>query len=442
MKTYQEVTEFLHSQLPMFQRLGKGAFKKDLTNIRHLCDLMDHPERSVPMVHIAGTNGKGSVSHILSALLQDAGLSVGLYTSPHYVDFRERVRINSNPISQDEVIDFVTAYEQIFREVQPSFFEWSFALALHFFHRKRPDIAIIETGLGGRLDSTNIIHPILSVITNVSLDHQSFLGDTIPEIALEKLGIVKKGIPLLLGEKSEEYQLSAANKTKSLEAPMFFAEDMISVRKSQRNDKDSFLTGQWVDIQFNTGELSSVLLDLDGDYQLENLRTALASYQLIASSLSLSADHWQHSSILSQIRKKSGMLGRWQVVQSDPPVILDGAHNLAAIHSVMKSFLEMDAERYFIIMGVSNDKNIDDLLNILPPFLEYHFTQADVPRALHHSQYLEQAKLNYGLRAEGHETIISAYQAVMKKATPFDAVLITGSIFLVGEWLSEFHQSS
>ncbi len=438
MKTYQEVTEYLYSQLPMFQRLGKGAFKKDLTNIRLLCDLMDHPERSVPMIHIAGTNGKGSVSHILSALLQDAGLSVGLYTSPHYIDFRERVRFNSTLVSENEVIEFVNAYEHVFREVQPSFFEWSFALALYFFHQKRPDIAIIETGLGGRLDSTNIIHPILSVITNVSLDHQEFLGDTIPKIALEKLGIAKKGVPLLLGERSDEYHKLAADRAKSLPAPIFFAEDMVSVSRSQRNDKDSFLTGQWVDIQLTGSEVSSMLLDLDGDYQLENLRTALASYQLIASALSLSTDHWQTSSILSQIRKKSGMLGRWQLAQSNPPVILDGAHNLAAIKSVIKSFLTIDAERYFMIMGVSNDKNIDELLGILPGFLEYHFTQANVPRALHHSQYLEKSKVGYGLNVEGHESISSAYQMVMKKATPFDAVLITGSIFLVGEWLREF----
>lgn len=442
MKTYEEVTEYLYSQLPMFQRLGKGAFKKDLTNIRRLCDLMGHPEKSVPMIHIAGTNGKGSVSHILSALLQDAGLTVGLYTSPHYVDFRERVRLNSTPVSKNDVIEFVNAYKHIFSEVQPSFFEWSFALALHFFDQKRPDIAIIETGLGGRLDSTNIIHPILSVITNVSLDHQSFLGDTIPEIAFEKLGIVKSNVPLLLGEKSTNYQALAIEKAKSMHAPLFFAEDMVSVQKSRQNERDSFITGQWVDIKIGNSDFFSALLDLDGDFQVENLQTALAAYQIVASGLSLSVDNWQTSSILSQIRSTSGMMGRWQVVQSDPPVILDGAHNLAAINSVLKSFLEIDAERYFIIMGVSNDKKIDDLLEILPNFLEYHFTQADVPRALHYSTYLEKAKVDYGLKVHGHEGISSAYKTVMKKVTSFDAVLVTGSIFLVGEWLSEFHQAS
>ena len=438
MKTYKEVTDYLYTQLPMFQREGKAAFKKDLTNISKLCELMGHPEFEIPMIHIAGTNGKGSVSHILSALLQDVGLNVGLYTSPHYVDFRERVRFNATPISQAEVIDFVNDFKEAFQTVQPSFFEWSFALALYFFRLRGPDVAIIETGLGGRLDSTNIIHPILSVITNVSLDHQAFLGDTIPEIALEKLGITKEGVPLLLGEKSVEYQLLAEDKAKSLTSPLFYSEDMIQVDYSEKNDRDSFLIGQWVDIQFKEGDSFSTLVDLDGEYQLQNLQTGLAAFQLVAPLLSVSTSRWRTSSILSHIRETSGMVGRWQLIQSDPPVILDGAHNLAALKSAFASLWKIDAERYFVILGISNDKNIEDLLKILPKSFEFHFTQAQVPRARHYADYIERAKINYGLKAEGHETVGQAYRVILEKASSLDAILVTGSIFLVGDWLKEF----
>ena len=438
MKTYQEVTQYLFSQLPMYQRVGTRAFKKDLTNIRSLCEMMGDPQLSVPMIHIAGTNGKGSVSHILSALLQDAGLDVGLYTSPHYIDFKERIRLNSKTISETEVIEFVTEYKDVFSEVQPSFFEWSFALSLFFFDRHRPDIAIIETGLGGRLDSTNIIKPILSVITNVSWDHQAMLGNTIPKIASEKLGIVKSEVPVLLGENSSEYFEMAKEKAASMKSPLFLAEKLFSVQRASQNFSDSYITGQWVDIKRPGESTFSALLDLDGDFQLENLRTALASYELVASQYALSKNQWQSSSILSRIRKTSGMVGRWQIVREKPPVILDGAHNIAAIQSVFKSFLEIDAERYFVILAVSNDKDMDKLLPELPPFLEYHFTQANVPRAMHHSKYMHKAKSLHGLRAEGHQGITQAYRKVLKKASIFDAVLITGSIFLVGEWLENF----
>ncbi|NBC05445.1 MAG: bifunctional folylpolyglutamate synthase/dihydrofolate synthase [Bacteroidetes bacterium] len=438
MKTYEEVTEYLFSQLPMFQRLGRTAFKKDLTNIKALSEIMGFPEYSVPMIHIAGTNGKGSVSHILSALLQSNGLSVGLYTSPHYVDFRERVRINHKKIPEDNVVNFVNQYKEEFDQIQPSFFEWSFALALHYFQQKKPDIAIIETGLGGRLDSTNIVEPLLTIITNVSLDHQAFLGDTIPEIASEKLGIVKTGIPLVLGEKSHEYNTLAIEKARESNATLYFSEDIIRVYPANENDTDSFLKGQWVTVEDDLGKGDPILVDLDGDYQIKNLQTALASYLILSKTMDLKEDVWKSSSALSQIRRKSGMIGRWQVVESEPPVILDGAHNLAALNAVIQSFLNIDAERQFIILGISDDKDVDALLEKLPRFVEYHFTQASVPRALHFSAYIEKAKVKYGLRVSGHESITAAYRTVRRKASHYDAVLITGSIFLVGEWFNKF----
>ncbi|NBC25213.1 MAG: bifunctional folylpolyglutamate synthase/dihydrofolate synthase [Bacteroidetes bacterium] len=398
---------------------------------------MGNPEYSVPMIHIAGTNGKGSVSHILSAMFQDVGLDVGLYTSPHYIDFRERIRYNVDPISKDEVVQFVEKYESLFAEVTPSFFEWTFALALFFFEYRRPDVAIIETGLGGRLDSTNIIHPILSVITNVSLDHQAILGDTIPEIASEKLGIVKNEVPLLLGEKSIAYQELAEEKADKMNAPLHFAEDKYTVSKAEAYHRDSCIQGQWVKVESSGRKSFTTLLDLNGDYQLSNLQTALASFELAAQDLQVPKNDWKESQVFSQIRPMSGMIGRWQLVSENPPVILDGAHNEAAIESVFKSFLEINAERYFVILGVSSDKDMNKVLSNLPPFMEYHFTQAGVPRAQHFSHYLDLAKSTFGLKAVGHEKISFAYDHVMKKATPYDAVLITGSIFLVGEWLEQ-----
>lgn len=438
MKTYQEVTDYLFSQLPMFQRVGKKAYKKDLTNIRNLCEIMGKPQRSIPIVHIAGTNGKGSVSHILSALLQDNGLSVGLYTSPHYMDFRERVRINNKQIPEKDVVHFVNQYKEAFDAIQPSFFEWSFALALDYFQKEKPDIAIVETGLGGRLDSTNIVEPILTIITNVSLDHQAFLGDTIPEIASEKLGIVKPEVPLVLGERSPEYAHLAIERVDKSNASLYFAEDIIRVYSATENDTDFFLKGQWVNVEKGSGKEGPILIDLDGDYQIKNLQTALASYLILSKTMDLKKEILKSSAALSQIRRKTGMIGRWQVVESEPPVILDGAHNLAALHSVIQSFLKIDAERQFIILGISDDKNIDALLKMLPPFMEYHFTQASVPRALHFSAYIEKAKTEYGLRVSGHESITAAYRTVRRKASPYDAVLISGSIFLVGEWFRKF----
>ncbi|NBB89295.1 MAG: bifunctional folylpolyglutamate synthase/dihydrofolate synthase [Bacteroidetes bacterium] len=438
MKTYEEVTDYLFSQLPMFQRVGKTAYKKDLTNITNLCEIMGNPQRSVPIVHIAGTNGKGSVSHILSALLQDNGLSVGLYTSPHYMDFRERVRINDKPIPETDVVRFVNQYKEAFDAIQPSFFEWSFALALDYFQEKKPEIAIVETGLGGRLDSTNIVEPILTIITNVSLDHQTFLGDTIPEIAREKLGIVKPGIPLVLGERSPEYDHLAIEKAEKSNASLYFSEDIIRVYSANENDTDFFLKGQWVSVENGLGREGPILIDLDGDYQIKNLQTALASYQILSKTMDLKKEILNSPDALSQIRRKTGMIGRWQVVESEPPVILDGAHNLAALHSVIHSFLNIDAERQFIILGISDDKDVDALLKMLPRFVEYHFTQASVPRALHFSAYIEKAKIEYGLRVSGHESITAAYRTVRRKASHYDAVLVTGSIFLVGEWFRKF----
>ncbi len=431
MKNYQEVLAFLHQQLPMFQRVGAKAYKKDLRNIIRLCEIMGHPERDVDMVHLAGTNGKGSVSHMIAAVYQKRGRKVGLYTSPHYIDFRERVKVNGIPVSEEDVKQFVQTYYEAFHEIKPSFFEWSFALALYCFSRQQVDIAIIETGLGGRLDSTNIIHPLISCITNVSYDHQAILGDTIPEIAREKLGIVKKGVPIIMGEKSDEYSDLVLEKSKSEEAPLYWAEDMVQLELVQED-----LGGQWVEIQVGDQPAVRGFMDLSGGYQRENLRTAISVVYQLDKLQGEKEEVVSDFDAFAQIREKTGMLGRWQILSQKPPIVLDGAHNISALNAVFTSFFEIDAERYHIVIGVSNDKDIRNLLSHLPKFPKYFFCQADVPRALHYRQYIDLAIEEYGLNAKGYDTVDLAYKAALKRTSPFDALLVCGSIFVVGELLA------
>ena len=430
MKNYEEVLNYLYGKLPMFQRVGKIAYKKDLTNITSLCQILGDPQDQYPTIHIAGTNGKGSTSHILSALLQRQGLIVGLYTSPHYIDFRERVKINGMDIPEAVVVDFVQNYSSEFEKVGPSFFEWSVALAFYYFASENVDIAIIETGLGGRLDSTNIITPLLSVITNVGMDHMEQLGNTRSQIASEKAGIIKPNVPVVLGEKDESYYEVIADRAEKNNSDLFLAKDVCSVQEKEDHLGTCVYAIRLGDQTFRQAS------DLCGGYQAINIQTALAAWSILTQyyeSFQISPD--KVIGALSEVRKLSGMLGRWQVLKTHPPILLDGAHNMEALSLVLERFDQIDAERKHIVIGFSNDKDLTEVFNILPSYAVYYFCKADVPRGENSRLLLAQAN-QHELKGQAFPSVIMAFEAAMENATEFDAVLVTGSIFVVGEVLA------
>lgn len=431
MHTYSEVLDYLYKQLPMYQRQGASAYRKDLSNILAITQVLQSPEKDFQSIHIAGTNGKGSTSHILAALLQSNRLKVGLYTSPHYIDFRERVRINGAMISEEEVIHFVNRYKAVFDDIQPSFFEWSVALSFYHFSQNKVDIAVIETGLGGRLDSTNIVHPILSVITNVDLDHMQFLGTTKRAIAREKAGIIKKNIPVLLGERNDDYASVIEQKSEAMEAPLFWAEDLCSVQLLEEvNNSNHYLLGmEHQQISFSS--------DLGGSFQAYNFRTAFAAYEVVRKESNVRLDDLENIlSALENIRESTGLLGRWQLLHSHPPVILDGAHNHQALELAIEHFMTYDAERRYIVIGVSSDKKLDDFLNYLPKSALYLCCQANVPRALPVKELYDFLRMHQ-YKATLYPSVLEAYKSAFRKSSQFDAILVTGSIFTTGELLAE-----
>lgn len=436
MHTYSEVLDYLYKQLPMYQRQGATAYRKDLSNILAITQVLQSPERDFKTIHIAGTNGKGSTSHILAAMLQSNGLKVGLYTSPHYIDFRERVRINGAMITEEEVIHFVNRYKAVFDDIQPSFFEWSVALAFYHFSQNNVDIAVIETGLGGRLDSTNIVHPILSVITNVDLDHMQFLGTTKKAIAKEKAGIIKKGVPAVLGEYNDEYASVIEQKAEAMDAPLVWAQDFCSVQLiDEMNSSNRYL------LEYKHQQYSFTS-DLGGLFQAYNFRTAFAAYELLRKESNIvHVDLEQALGALKNIRESTGLLGRWQLLHSHPPVILDGAHNHQALEQAIEHFMTYDAERRYIVIGLSSDKKLDDFINYLPKSALYFCCQANVPRSLPVKELYDFLRMHQ-YKATLFPSVLEAYKSAFRKASEFDAILVTGSIFTTGELLAELKKES
>lgn len=404
--TYQETLDFLFKQLPMYQREGKSAFKKDLTNIIAVCNELGNPEKKIKTVHIAGTNGKGSTAHMLSSIFQEAGYKTGLYTSPHLKDFRERIKINGELISENEVVSFVQNYTPLFAKIQPSFFEWTVALAFHYFEKEKVDVAIIETGLGGRLDSTNIISPELSIITNISLDHVDMLGNTLAEIAAEKAGIIKKGIPVIVGNHSGQRKVFET-KAKAYNSPISFV--------SELQDKENYQS------------------DLKGNYQVENIKTVLYSIQ------KLKELDWKISDKaielgLRNVIKNTKLQGRWQVLQVKPKLILDTAHNEDGFSHTMKQLLQEEYQTLHLVIGFVKDKAIDKLLDLLPKPAQYYFCQAQIPRSLDAKELANQAQ-NKGLIGLTYPTVLEALNAAKKAANKKDVIYVGGSNFVVAEAL-------
>ena len=425
---YKETLTYLYQQLPMFQRVGNVAFKKDLTNILVLCEHLKQPQEKFPAIHIAGTNGKGSTTHLLGAMLQASGLKVGLYTSPHYKDFRERIKINGKLISKRHIVDFVKAHSTTFEKIKPSFFEITVALAFDYFAQQKVDIAIIETGLGGRLDSTNIITPLLSVITNISFDHQQFLGDTLPLIAGEKAGIIKPNVPVVIGETQKETKAVFVEKAKKQNAPIVFADRNIQVieKDQQAHHTLYYVKGR----VFNFNNLS---VNLMGTYQQKNIATALQAIAVLNKSTGF--QKVSEDSIvagLKNLKELTYFLGRWQKLGEQPTIICDSGHNQAGVQQILQQLEKLDYQQLHFVLGMVNDKDIGKILKMLPKSARYYFVKANIPRGLAADVLKEQA-MAFGLKGRKYSSVKNGLRAAKRNADTQDLIFVGGSTFVVAE---------
>lgn len=424
---YRETIDYLYAALPMFSRIGAAAIKKDLTNTLLLCGRLGNPHHSLKTIHIAGTNGKGSVSHMLASVLQSAGYSVGLYTSPHLQDFRERIKVDGNMIPEDFVTTFVQKTKPLIEEVEPSFFEITVVMAFEYFVSCKVDIAVIETGLGGRLDSTNVIVPEVSVITNIGMDHMNLLGDTLEKIALEKAGIIKPGIPVVIGESNPATDLIFAAVAKQKNAALVHAD-----KKRYADDyvyKDHELSLTIVDTSTNDKE--NIALDLTGIYQAKNAITVLAAIdELKQGGWKVSNEALQQG--LRHVKKLTGLFGRWDVIHQHPLVVMDVAHNEDGMKQVCAQIEWMSYHDLHIIIGMVKDKEVEKVLALLPVEAKYYFTKAQIPRALPETELAGMATRN-GLAGNTYSDVNAALQDCIQHAHKDDLIVICGSVFLVGE---------
>lgn len=423
---YKETLDYLYSRLPVFHLTGGDAYKPGLDNTIRLMNSLDNPHVKFKSIHIAGTNGKGSVSNMLAAILQSAGYKVGLYTSPHLIDFGERIRINGEMIHQEYVIDFVEKNKHLFDEIQPSFFEATMAMAFNYFADNHVDIAIIEVGLGGRLDSTNIITPEVSVITNIGLDHVEFLGDTLEKIAYEKAGIIKHEIPVVIGESISATKQVFVTKAKQENAPLFFAEE-INISEINANEP-GILSANFDEVLYKIG--------LTGKYQLKNAATVLKTIEILRKK-NFIIDNQHIATGFENTTLITGLRGRWEILQRKPLIIADTGHNKDGIKVICEQINISHFEKLFIVFGMVKDKDINAVLQLLPKNAVYYYTQASTSRALEASE-LDNLALVYDLKGFVCPEISEALKAAISRANPNDMILITGSNFVVGEALEAF----
>lgn len=427
---YQETIQYLFSQLPMFQRVGTKAFKKDLGNIVALCQHLNQPQKLFKSVHIAGTNGKGSTAHILAAILQTAGYKVGLYTSPHYRDFRERIKINGHYISEQAVVEFVANNKAYFETLKPSFFEMTVAMAFQYFAQEEVDIAIIETGLGGRLDSTNIIHPLLSIITNIGMDHEAMLGNTLALIAGEKAGIIKSNTPVLIGETHPETTPVFTQKAKQENAPITFVDQVVQATCIHQEHQKALYKVSSSLYPLNFEQLS---LDLTGNYQQHNLKNALlATCFLAQQGFQISKDHIHKA--CANIQKISKILGRWQILSHAPLTICDAGHNEHGLKYVSQALQQLKVPQLHIVLGMVQDKDLNKVLPLLPKEATYYFCKANIPRGLN-AQALQQAAQQHQLEGTTYASVKEAFEQAQQQAQAADCIFVGGSIFVVAEVL-------
>ncbi|MBN8854448.1 MAG: dihydrofolate synthase [Sphingobacteriales bacterium 50-39] len=425
---YQQTLDYLFSKLPMFSRIGAAAYRKDLTNTIVLSEFLGRPEKRFPSVHIAGTNGKGSTSHMLAAIFQSAGYRTGLYTSPHLKDFRERIRINGEMIKESFIVDFVQRIRPLSESLDPSFFEVTVAMAFEYFAVEKVDIAIIEVGLGGRLDSTNIIHPELSVITNIGFDHMNMLGNTLPAIAFEKAGIIKKDTPVVIGEHNPETAPVFEQRAHEDNAPLTFADQQRFI--SDWNYQRHRLTAG-VSTSPTADDKEFYTLDLPGIYQTRNLLTVLEAVHRLRA-LGWKLEQTAVHKGLANVKKLTGLHGRWELVHEHPDVILDVAHNADGMRQLARQIELSDHEELHIVLGMVGDKDIDQALALLPKTAYYYFTKASIPRALPEDRLSEKAR-SKGLEGKTYPNVMEALSAAKAHARPRDLVLVCGSVFVVGE---------
>lgn len=424
---YPETINYLYTRLPLFSRIGAAALKNDLHNTEALCAYLGNPERQFKSIHVGGTNGKGSVSHMLAAILQTAGYKTGLYTSPHLHDFRERIRINGRLMDEAAVVDFVERVQPQIDLLEPSFFEITVAMAFDYFANENVDIAVIEVGLGGRLDSTNVITPELSIITNIGYDHMNLLGETLPLIAGEKAGIIKDAVPVVIGEHNRETDEVFIKRAASLNAALFFATDHFTVRNYQLHTDRLALELEEKD----AGQTIQLELDLPGIYQLNNVQTALMAVEV----LQQEAFHIGDNDIVAALRNVkglTGLMGRWDVLRSRPQLVLEVAHNADGMRKVLEHLQQQNFDHLHIVVGMVKDKDINAVLNLMPKDAQYYFTHAHIPRALE-ATVLQQKGAVLGLNGEVYENVNTALESAIDRAGTNGLVLVCGSVFLVGE---------
>ncbi|SFA84308.1 dihydrofolate synthase / folylpolyglutamate synthase [Flavobacterium swingsii] len=402
---YQQTLDWLFAQLPMYQQQGASAYRKDLVNTILLANHLGNPELKIKTIHVAGTNGKGSTSSMIASVLQEAGYKVGLYTSPHLKDFRERIKINGIEISEDFVVDFVAKNKAFFEENNLSFFEMTVGLSFDYFVKQEIDVAIIEVGMGGRLDSTNIITPLVSVITNIGLDHTQFLGNTIEAIASEKAGIIKPNIPVIIGEYTNQTKEVFLTKAKDCKSEIYFASDLI------KTDYPS---------------------DLLGDYQVHNKKTVIQTIEVLKSHFSVSEENLKNG--LLNVVKNTGLLGRWQQIHSNPKVICDTAHNSHGLKIVLNQIEKEKFDNLFFVLGFVNDKDLDDVLPLFPKNANYFFSKPNILRGLD-AVILQEKAAEFGLIGNVYNSVSEAYQEALRLSSQDDFIYIGGSTFVVAEIL-------
>lgn len=424
---YRETLDWMFNKLPMYQRIGGAAYKADLNNTIALLDHLGNPHHDFKSVHVAGTNGKGSTSHLLASVFQEAGYKVGLYTSPHLRDFRERIRINGEMISEQAVVDFIDSHKNWFEEMELSFFEMTVGMAFDYFSKKHIDIAIVEVGMGGRLDSTNLITPELSIITNIGFDHMKFLGDSLDKIAFEKAGIIKPGIPVVIGETHPDTEPVFRAKASECKSPICFADQIFDCDRIHIDADTLIRFDVWKETRLY---MEAVDLPLTGNYQQKNLTTVMCAIDQLRQRFALNDDCIRDG--LAHVIRNTHLMGRWQILGRDPLVIADTGHNVDGIREVVAQLAEMSYERLHFVIGMVNDKDIDHVLQLLPHNCEYYFCKADIPRGLDANQLAEKAFV-FGLRGQVYSSVRDAYLSALNAAGFDDLVFIGGSNFTVAE---------
>ncbi len=433
--TYQETLRYLYAQLPMFHRIGPAAFKKDLTNTIALAEHLGNPHHKFPSVHVAGTNGKGSVCHLLAAACQAAGLKTGLYISPHYKDFRERIKVDGVYISKTQVVEFVELNKSIIEKIEPSFFELCVAMAFDHFAREKVDIAIIEVGLGGRLDSTNIITPLLSVITNISYDHQNMLGDTLPLIAGEKAGIIKPGVPVVVGETHPESAPVFLKKASETGSSIVFADQVLELFEKNPAAPAGALpqSSRYDVLKHKKPYLQDLELETAGPYQQKNLATALQAWDHLRPQLPMLQEPALRQG-LKHLKSLTRFIGRWEIIGQNPTILCDSAHNEAGLKVTFEKIKTLNFNKLHIVTGFVNDKSVENVLGIFPETARYYFAKADIPRGLEAAVLREKAAA-FGLFGRAYASVPNALKAARRAAAPADMILVIGSIFVVAEVL-------